>query len=921
VIVRALALLLLLTGSALAAEPPGRLILDTVPPEAGLPGDTARALAVGPPGVLYVGSRGGVSVFDGERFRSIEPPPDLAVSHVNALLWHDETLYVSSQVGVWRMRDGRTDVLADETGQHIHAQWAVGPDGTVYLADPHGIRRVDGDRLTLVEAGHARGVAVGPDGAIWVAGMDGVRRVGESDPVVPSRTRRLLMLADGTLAVGAEDGLWFVDAAGARHVADDALITDLTVWNGRVVASTNLGILLAAPDRTGATLLGVTVPGVLVRIAADREGQLWIGQLGRGLARVMEPGVRVWGMGGDGDKLLVLLRQGDGVIAARQGRAWEVDDALTVHPADAPRGWIVSMARAGDGWLAVDNDARTWLHPPDGEPTMVLDVGEASDRLIPMDDGRVLVGAGPGAWQVWPLPRTFSRYGAEALTVASRPGADGSLLALGPEGVLRWAPDGFERILPPPPTCTRGEGALATEGGILAICPKRIWYRPTDGDWEEVAVGLGVHGPPLAFRGGAWVTTLGRVEQLAPSRASFGPEHGLPEGPYNPYRLSSVGDWLAFGRTNDVVFVDVQRLGRDRPVPAARIAQIEKLTGDRAIVIASDADLEPGDSFLRLHLAENSLLPPSSIAWRFRMDEGPWSDAQAASRINLPGVPPGRHTIEAQVRAAGGPWSEPARWAFRLPPRWYERRDVQLGFLLAISLVLTGFLVERARRLRGQLQALEQEREFRKVFGRFVAPEVAEEVLGGGLPARGEEREITVIFADLRGFTPLTESLPPAELVNALNRWLTAMVEEIEREGGIVNKFLGDAVVAIFGAPRSQPDHARRAVRAGIAMARRTAALGGELSAGVGINSGTAIAGPIGAESRMEYTVIGEAVNVAARVEALTRTLDADVLITDATYAALEAAEAGQLRDAGAHGLKGVSDAVQVWRWDREKAQ
>ena len=147
-----------------------------------------------------------------------------------------------------------------------------------------------------------------------------------------------------------------------------------------------------------------------------------------------------------------------------------------------------------------------------------------------------------------------------------------------------------------------------------------------------------------------------------------------------------------------------------------------------------------------------------------------------------------------------------------------------------------------------------------------------------------------------------------------LNAWLTEMVAAIEAEGGVVNKFIGDAVVAIFGAPRAQPDHAERAVRAARRMAAATRAVaerhGQALRAGVGVNSGTVIAGPVGAASRMEYTVIGEVVNVAARVEALTRTLDVDVLVADDTVARLGS---HGLRDRGTHALKGVPTPVRVW--------
>ena len=246
---------------------------------------------------------------------------------------------------------------------------------------------------------------------------------------------------------------------------------------------------------------------------------------------------------------------------------------------------------------------------------------------------------------------------------------------------------------------------------------------------------------------------------------------------------------------------------------------------------------------------------------------------------------------------------------------------MRLGAALLLALGVGAWQRERARRLAAQLARAEEALAFRQVFGRFVTPEVAEEALSGRLGRAGQCREVTVLMADLRGFTPMTEALPPEELVRLLNAWLTRMVEAIEAEGGTVDKFVGDAVMAIFNAPRTQPDHADRALRAARAMVRATRALAEEararhgvaLGAGVGIASGEAIVGPVGSDARMEYTAIGEPVNLAARVEALTRKLDADVLLAESTRARLR--DPAGLEPAGAHRLKGIAEPVAVWAW------
>ncbi len=931
----AAALSLAATLPATAAEPPGRLLFEWIGAEDGSVGDTARALAAGPPGVLYVGTHDGLRRYDGERFVRV-PAPHGTVEHVVTALLYDEptqTLYVSTGAAAWRVRDGGTAELLRAGGsEDIHSQWARGPDGTFWLADQVGIWKLapDADTFERLDDGPWRGVAVEADGTLWTCSIDGVFRGGPGgERVIDHPARRLLALPDGRgVAAGTDHGLYVVQGPAVRGLAPQRLVvTDLALVDGRLVGPTNLGVLLADPTDTSSELRRSQAGGILVRVAADDEGQLWFGELGRGLARVAEPSVRVWNPAKwaeqPGRTLILTQRKvGDRLLVAGMDRGWWVTPDLGISDATVAPGWNVDSVPLPDGgWVLVDNDARTWLRAPDGAMRAVIDPGRQSDRLLLLPDGSVLAPDVRGLWRAHPAPVALTPFPDEggagiALSDAS---SDGALYAIATTNVLRWTGDGFEVATEAPPGCEPANGALRNGDTLTAVCTSGLWVRAGDGPWSEPFEDVGGNEVQALARAGdeLWAATGTDLLRVAPDPARFGRGHGLPPGPYRKFKLTALGDWLVQARTEDVVFVHRDALARARRTPTARILRREKIVGDRTVEVTSDADLVPGDSFLRLHLAEDSLRPADAITWRFQLDDGPWSEPQREPLLNLPGVQPGLHTVRASVRAAGTAWSEPAAWTFRLPPRWYERRDVQLGFALALVLVLSGFLVERARRLRSELDSLRERDEFRQVFGRFVAPEVAAEVLGGSLKAEGEERELTVLFADLANFTPLTESLPPRELVALLNRWLTAMVEEIEGTGGVVNKFMGDAVVAIFGAPRPHPDHAARAVRAALAMARRTRELGAELSAGVGVNTGRAIAGPIGAESRMEYTVIGEVVNIAARVEKLTRALSADVLVTDATMASMGSEDvAEELADAGEHALKGVGERVRVWRWD-----
>ncbi|VAW31653.1 Adenylate cyclase [hydrothermal vent metagenome] len=189
------------------------------------------------------------------------------------------------------------------------------------------------------------------------------------------------------------------------------------------------------------------------------------------------------------------------------------------------------------------------------------------------------------------------------------------------------------------------------------------------------------------------------------------------------------------------------------------------------------------------------------------------------------------------------------------------------------------------------LAKLGQSQRMRDLFGKYVSQEVAERVLSGGADLGGETVIATALFADIRDFTTLSERLPPQQVVDILNRYYTRMVDVIVAEGGMVNKFGGDSLLAIFGVPVRQPDHALRAVRAAWQMTRALAAFNAEqlalglpsLTIGVGISSGEMVAGNIGGTERLEYTVIGDPVNLAARLESLTKEWGQTVLLSEDT--------------------------------------
>jgi adenylate cyclase len=192
------------------------------------------------------------------------------------------------------------------------------------------------------------------------------------------------------------------------------------------------------------------------------------------------------------------------------------------------------------------------------------------------------------------------------------------------------------------------------------------------------------------------------------------------------------------------------------------------------------------------------------------------------------------------------------------------------------------------------------------------------------LDRRGEERLITVLFADIRSFTSFSESHSPHEVVALLNAYYTAIVPVIEAEGGTINQYMGDGIMVLFGAPASRPDHAVRAVRAGAAMVRRVhelreqwARLGNPgMRIGVGIHTGKTVVGCVGSPQRLDYTAIGDTVNAAARIESENKTFGTEMLISARAREALPPAERERLRCADApleaH-VKGKTEALRLY--------
>jgi adenylate cyclase len=227
--------------------------------------------------------------------------------------------------------------------------------------------------------------------------------------------------------------------------------------------------------------------------------------------------------------------------------------------------------------------------------------------------------------------------------------------------------------------------------------------------------------------------------------------------------------------------------------------------------------------------------------------------------------------------------------------------NAELGIVVmtGVGFALIGSVLAYAnRRTLASIDRVADERLRRERLQRYFSPQVAAQLAEpAALGNAGRTCDVTILFCDLRDFTPLCEALPAPAVVTLLNAFFERMVAVVFAHGGTLDKYLGDGLMAYFGAPVAQADHAQRAVRCAIAMRAALATLNTERAAedasplrmGVGIHTGAVVLGDIGAPLRRDYTVVGDAVNVAARLQERTKAEGVDVLVSESTRLCLDA--------------------------------
>lgn len=241
------------------------------------------------------------------------------------------------------------------------------------------------------------------------------------------------------------------------------------------------------------------------------------------------------------------------------------------------------------------------------------------------------------------------------------------------------------------------------------------------------------------------------------------------------------------------------------------------------------------------------------------------------------------------------------------------RRVGKGDLTVRVPVVCTDETGQLAASFNAMVAGLGERERLHEAFGAYVDPALTPRVLAEGPNLEGEELEVSILFVDVRGFTSFAETAAAPEVVARLNELYEAIVPVIRRHGGHANKFIGDGLLAVFGAPERHADHAARAV----AAAREIAGVvrngrGGPLRVGLGVNSGRVVVGTIGGGGRRDFTVIGDVVNTAARVEAATRSTGDDILITESTLRALES-DGHDFEERPSAPLRGKSETVRLY--------
>ena len=468
----------------------------------------------------------------------------------------------------------------------------------------------------------------------------------------------------------------------------------------------------------------------------------------------------------------------------------------------------------------------------------------------------------------WTADESFSRELPVTLGFANAPaGADGMIRWAAP--LLRAADDGFLPSL-----------ALAALAGYAGYSPRELGRALRGGESAQISL------PARGARGGTLKIeplTLGLLAEGAWRIDYVGPPGTLtafPSGPVQELARSGIRPEPDNPFNGKIVFVGATFAdSRDfYPTPVGFMAGVE-IHANIAHTLLSRRTLLPPPWSLSLGVLVAACLAVTLLSL--------WLRPLWVTVCSL-GLVAAFAILSYEAYTQGGYWLD------------------FVGPLLGMQLYILGSRVQARRRLES-------------AFGQYVSPEVMDRVLQAGAELGGEVRTVSVLMSDLRGFTTMSERLSPTQIMAIMNQYMTAMVDVVLAQKGMVIDFIGDGILAVFGAPSDDPAHAWHAVVAALEMQAALARLNGQwqaggrspLAMGIAVNTGEVFAGNVGAARKKKYAVMGDPVNTVSRMEGMNRELSTSILISGTTLAATK--HRVEVRDRGAATVKGKARPVELF--------
>ena len=414
---------------------------------------------------------------------------------------------------------------------------------------------------------------------------------------------------------------------------------------------------------------------------------------------------------------------------------------------------------------------------------------------------------------------------------------------------------------------------------------------------NRIAVAYALDGKPYtteAFFSKAYNTQV--VHKSAPIKTGGGPVEGVVTALFDIQRnLNDLVGRLKFNQSGFAVVVDgdgqilahPDRTRVDQNISSSAAVQLARQTGTSGNVVADDG---AGVSKLFVYRPLQNPATTAKLPWVLLTEINEGEELTTLNRLRSELIFGGLVLIGASVligqqvsRSIRKPLSELRDFARRIGTGDLTGHTNISGRDVAGSLAGT---------LNQMVDGLRERDRVKEVFGRYITTQVSDKILKSDLNVAGESRVVTILFSDIRNFTGMSEGMAPNQVVSFLNTYFSEMVEAVFENGGVLDKFIGDGLMATFGSLEEQPDHPRRAVRTALRMKALLGKINGEramigkppIAIGIGIHTAEVIVGNIGSVKRLEYTVIGDGVNAASRVQTLNKEFGTTILITNATY-------------------------------------